>query len=245
VANSLERRHNRRRRHERTRQELISAALDQAVAGSFKDLTVEGVTRAAGVSRSAFYVYFGDKEELLLGALEDLIADHRERLGSCWGKGDDPRRSLEKGIYGVARAYADNSELLGLAFETATYDEEVRELWMALLETVSETVSDRIRSLQSGGRIPAGLDPEALAEGLVLMSERSFQVNLADGDLGADATAAAVTKVWWAALFPAGGAPAEPVVAAEDGAAAGDTRTADAVAPAGTEKAAGPGDSTD
>jgi AcrR family transcriptional regulator len=202
VANSLERRHNRRRRHERTRQELISAALDQAVAGSFKDLTVEGLTRAAGVSRSAFYVYFGDKEELLLGALEDLIADHRERLGSCWADSADSRRALEKGLYSIARTYADNSDLLGLAFETATYDEEVRELWMALLETVTETTAERIRSLQSVGSIPSGLDPEALAEGLVLMSERSFQVNLADGDLGADATAAAVTKVWWAALFP-------------------------------------------
>jgi AcrR family transcriptional regulator len=203
VANSLERRHNRRRRHERTRQELISAALEQAVTGSFKDLTVEGVTRAAGVSRSAFYVYFGDKEELLLGALEDLIADHRDRLGGCWAEGDDPRRALEKGLYDVARTYAENSDLLGLAFETATYDEEVREIWMTLLETVSETTAERIHSLQREGVIPAGLDPEALAEGLVLMSERSFQVNLADGDLGAEAAAAAVTKVWWAALFNA------------------------------------------
>jgi AcrR family transcriptional regulator len=203
VANSLERRHNRRRRHERTRQELISAALEQAVTGSFKDLTVEGVTRAAGVSRSAFYVYFGDKEELLLGALEDLIADHRDRLGGCWAEGDDPRRALEKGLYDVARTYAENSDLLGLAFETATYDEEVREIWMTLLETVSETTAERIHSLQREGVIPVGLDPEALAEGLVLMSERSFQVNLADGDLGAEAAAAAVTKVWWAALFNA------------------------------------------
>jgi TetR/AcrR family transcriptional regulator, ethionamide resistance regulator len=204
VPSSLERRHSRRRRHERTRQELISAALEQAVAGSFKDLTVEGVTRAAGVSRSAFYVYFGDKEELLLGALEDLMADHRDRLGSCWDDGEDPRRALEKGLYGIARTYADNAELLGLAFETATYDEEVRDLWMALLETVTETTAERIRSLQRTGAIAAGLDADALAEGLVLMSERSFQVNLADGDLGAEATAAALTKVWWAALFPTG-----------------------------------------
>ncbi len=72
---------------------------------------------------------------------------------------------------------------------------------MALLETVSETTAERIRALQRDGRIAAGLDSEALAEGLVLMSERSFQVNLGDGDLGAEAAAAAVTKVWWAALF--------------------------------------------
>lgn len=202
MPNSLERRHNRRRRHERTRQELISAALDQAVAGSFKDLTVDGVTRAAGVSRSAFYVYFGDKEELLLGALEDLLADHRERLGGCWAESDDPRRALERGLYWAARTYSDNSELLGLAFETATYDEEVRELWMALLESVIEATAERIRAQQEQDRIAGGLDPDALAEGLVLMSERSFQVNLGDGDLAADAVASAVTKVWWAALFP-------------------------------------------
>ncbi|MCB0831432.1 MAG: TetR/AcrR family transcriptional regulator, partial [Solirubrobacterales bacterium] len=117
VPTSLERRHNRRRRHERTRLELIEAALNQASAGSFKDLTVEGITREAGVARSAFYVYFGDKEELLLGALEDLIASHQNRLGRCWLKSDDPRRDIERGIYGMSRVYADSSELLALAGE--------------------------------------------------------------------------------------------------------------------------------
>jgi AcrR family transcriptional regulator len=201
VPNSLERRHNRRRRHERTRQQLISAALEQAVAGSFKDLTVEGITREAGVSRSAFYVYFGDKEELLLGALEDLIADHRERLGKCWSEDPDPRAALVKGLLEVARIYAANSDLLGLTFETATYDEEVRELWTAVLEETTETTAERIRGLQDAKAIPAGLDADALADGLVLMTERSFQVNIGRGGQPAESAAAAVTAVWTAALF--------------------------------------------
>ena len=145
---SLERRHNRRRRHERTRQELIEAALNQSAEGSFKDLTVEGVTREAGVARSAFYVYFGDKEELLLGALEDLIASHQSRLGRCWKQSDDPRRDIERGIYGMARVYADSSDLLALAGEAATYDEEVRELWSTVLETVTEGTQEEIERLQ-------------------------------------------------------------------------------------------------
>ena len=204
MPSSLERRHNRRRRHERTRQELIQAALDQAVAGSFKDLTVEGVTRAAGVSRSAFYVYFGDKEELLLGALEDLIASHQNRLGNCWPDGGDPRRGVEKAIYDVARVFSDNSELLALAFETATYDEEVREIWAALAESVTDGTVAQIKRLQADGAVDDSLDAEALAEGLVLMTERSFQVNLAQGQRQPDSVAADLTKVWWAALFGAG-----------------------------------------
>ncbi len=213
MPNSLERRHNRRRRHERTRQELISAALEQAVAGSFKDLTVEGVTREAGVSRSAFYVYFGDKEELLLGALEDLIGDHRERLGKCWSDGPDPQASLAKGLLEVARIYAANSDLLALTFETSTYDEEVRELWMAVLEEAAETTAVRIRDLQREGLIDAGLDAGPVAEGLVLMTERSFQVNLGTGGHAPEAAAASVTAVWQAALF--GPAPPGPDPASE------------------------------
>ena len=202
MPNSLERRHNRRRRHERTRQELIQAALDQAVAGSFKDLTVEGITREAGVSRSAFYVYFGDKEELLLGALEDLVQSHQNRLGNCWPTEGDPRRGVEKALYDISRVYADNTALLALAHETATYDEEVRELWSALLETITDGTRDHIRNLQRSGAVAGSLDADALADGLVLMTERSFQIYLGQDDQGPETAAARVTKVWWAALFP-------------------------------------------
>lgn len=198
---SLERRHNRRRRHERTRQELIDAAINQAAAASFKDLTVEGVTREAGVARSAFYVYFGDKEELLLGALEDLIASHQNRLGRCWQQGDDPRRDIERGIYGMARVYADSSALLALAGEASTYDEEVRELWSTVLETVIEGTRAEIERLQTAGKVSEALDPEALSEGLVLMSERSFQLHLAQGEGDPNEVASSLTRVWWAALF--------------------------------------------
>lgn len=207
---SLERRHNRRRRHERTRQELIEAALNQSAEGSFKDLTVEGVTREAGVARSAFYVYFGDKEELLLGALEDLIASHQNRLGRCWKQSDDPRRDIERGIYGMARVYADSSQLLALAGEAATYDEEVRELWSTVLETVTEGTREEIERLQKSGAVSESLDPEALAEGLVLMTERSFQVHLAQGESDPNEVASSLTRVWWAALFgPASSAKTE------------------------------------
>ncbi|MCB0868709.1 MAG: TetR/AcrR family transcriptional regulator [Solirubrobacterales bacterium] len=198
---SLERRHNRRRRHERTRQELIEAALNQSAAGSFKDLTVEGITREAGVARSAFYVYFGDKEELLLGAIEDLIASHQNRLGRCWKQTDEPRQDIERGIYGMARVYSDSSGLLALAGEAATYDEEVRELWTTVIETTTEGTRDEIERLQKTGAVNALLDPEALAEGLVLMTERSFQIHLAQGESDPGEVASSLTRVWWAALF--------------------------------------------
>ncbi len=185
---------------------------------------MEKVARGAGVSRSAFYVYFGDKEELLLGALEDLIASHQGRLGRCWHQGDNPRRDIERSIYGICRVYADSSELLGLAGETATYDEEVRELWSTVLETVIEGTTDEIRRLQATGAVADSLDAEALADGLVLMTERSFQVHLAQGESAPNDVAASLTKVWWAALFgpPAPGGAVVPEVPVADTTTAGE-----------------------
>lgn len=201
VPSSLERRHNRRRRHERTRQELIDAALALSARRSFKDLTVENVAREAGVARSAFYVYFGDKEELLLGALEDLVASHQARLGRCWRDTGNPRRDIESSIYSICRVYADSAGLLELAAEASTYDEEVRELWGSVLETVTEGTTEEITRLQRADAVADSLDPAALAEGLVLMTERSMQLNLAQGGSAPDDVAARLVKVWWAALF--------------------------------------------
>ena len=203
--------------------------MTQAGEASFKELTVESITRAAGVSRSAFYVYFGDKEELLLGALEDLIADHQNRLGICWPTGGDAKRGIEKSIYEVARVFAENSELLNLAFETATYDEEVRELWSALMEKVIEGTAEEIRTRQREGAIDADFDADALAEGLVLMTERGFQIHLAEGQGGAEQVAAWLTKVWWATLFGA-------ATGSTDGRPAASRLQPDEVEPGGADK---------
>jgi hypothetical protein len=79
----------------------------------------------------------------------------------------------------------------------------VRELWSVLLETIVEGTEEQIRKRQREGAIDDSLDASALANGLVLMTERSFQINLGQDDRGPESVAAELTKVWWAALFAA------------------------------------------
>ena len=114
----------------------------------------------------------------------------------------------------MSRVYADSSELLALAGEAATYDEEVRELWSTVLETITEGTREEIERLQGTGAIDSSLDPEALSEGLVLMTERSFQVHLAQGQSNPNDVASSLTRVWWAALF--GPSSATPAPEAEE-----------------------------
>lgn len=53
------------------RQLLIDAAWRCAAVRGFRDLTVDDVCAAAGVSKGAFYGYFEHKQDLLLALLED------------------------------------------------------------------------------------------------------------------------------------------------------------------------------
>jgi AcrR family transcriptional regulator len=60
-------------RHER-RQQLIDAAWRCAATKGFRDLTIDDVCAAAGVSKGTFYGYFDSKQALLLALLEDDAA---------------------------------------------------------------------------------------------------------------------------------------------------------------------------
>jgi TetR/AcrR family transcriptional regulator, repressor for uid operon len=56
------------------RQQLIEAGWRCASRQSFRSLTVDDVCAEAGVSKGAFYLYFDQKQDLLLALLEDDAA---------------------------------------------------------------------------------------------------------------------------------------------------------------------------
>lgn len=78
------------------RQALIDAAWRCAATRGFQSLTVDDVCAEAGVSKGAFYVYFGQKRDLLLALLEDDAAAVDAMM-------DDVRRSHEGGVERLRR----------------------------------------------------------------------------------------------------------------------------------------------
>jgi len=56
------------------RQQLIDAAWRCVAARGFQSLTVDEVCAEAGVSKGAFYIYFAQKQDLLLALLDDEAA---------------------------------------------------------------------------------------------------------------------------------------------------------------------------
>ncbi len=190
------------------RTQVLRSALSLAETAPFRDVTVDEIARAAGLSRSAFYTHFRDKHDLLLEAVRE-VAEELYRMSDLWWSGEGPPgQRVRQSIEGVVSVYSEHAGLLRVATEVSTYDDEVRDFWLSIMGRFIDATADHIRSEQATGLIPKKMEAQATAEGLVWMAERCCYIYLARGDRTPEAVVEAMAPVWAAALYP-GVVPAE------------------------------------
>jgi AcrR family transcriptional regulator len=191
-----------RQRRDEARAQVLRSALELADQGPFRDLTIDEIARSAGLSRSAFYTHFRDKHDLLLTAVDD-VAEELYRMADRWWHGTGPpAERVRRAIEGVVSVWAEQSNLLRVATEVSTYDEEVREMWIGIVGRFIDATADHIRTEQDAGLIPRALEPRPTAEALVWMIERCCYIQIARGDAQAEDVVAMIAPVWTAALYP-------------------------------------------
>src|SRR5918994_6826794 len=104
MATATERSDTRRRRAE-ARRDVLAKALELAEERPFRDITVDEIARAAGLSRSAFYTHFHDKHELLLAAVQE-VADELYEMSERWWSGEGaPADRVRRALEGVVSVY--------------------------------------------------------------------------------------------------------------------------------------------
>jgi AcrR family transcriptional regulator len=69
MVSSLHSRHDRRR--QKTRKELIEAAVKLVLEKGYEAVTIQDITDRADLGRGTFYIHFKDKEEAVWSAIED------------------------------------------------------------------------------------------------------------------------------------------------------------------------------
>ncbi len=189
----------------RTREEIEvavrAATLELAEEVPFKDLTIDQIARAAGISRTAFYFYFRGKHDLLRAAMEE-VTDETYREADRWWHGEgEPRVLIKAAIEGVVAVYMRHANLMRVGQEVATYDPEMGELWRELIGRFISATAEHLRREQSAGRLRP-LDPDETAESLVWMMERCSYVYLGLGRRDASHVVETLTAIWYHALYP-------------------------------------------
>lgn len=192
-------------RRDELRRELLEAVERLIGEGeSFTEISVEQLVAEVGISRTTFYVYFADKGELLSAWFTEIAGELAKVLSSWWELDAAPtREDLHDAMDHAMRTYRPHTALMAAAFHAASYDQGVRELTQAFMDTNIASLRRHIRAGQKAGFVDPQLPGDDVATWLLWMAERGFHVLLpgatdADIERHLDAYAAIVWNTLYA-----------------------------------------------
>jgi AcrR family transcriptional regulator len=189
---------------ERTRQRLLDAARKVFRERTYPETRVDDITREAGTSHGAFYLYFANKAELL----EALAAETADRMYALADRlepmepGEEGFRHLCRWIDEFIDAYREDAPVI-LAWMTARpQDERFDRLGREVLAKLAGRIARTIReAVHQGDRHPIHAGIAATA--LIAMLERFCYFWLVRG--GADLRRADVVEtlaaIWHQGIF--------------------------------------------
>lgn len=95
---------------ERTRAQLMSAALTEFADHGFHGARVDRITKAVGCNARLLYHYFGSKEKLYIAALEHIFTDIRAQERNLELERLPPREAMER-LVGFTYDFFDRNPL--------------------------------------------------------------------------------------------------------------------------------------
>ena len=138
----------------RTRAAILNAALDFVWSHPFRDMTVSSLMAPTGVSRSAFYQYFGDLHEVmetLLTMLEEEIFTGVEPWLTGVG---DPVVLIGETLTGLVDICYQRGPFLRAITDAASADPRLENAWLQFLAGFDDAATARIEADQEQGLIP-------------------------------------------------------------------------------------------
>lgn len=194
----------RRRSPAEAEREILEAAEAFLQDQPFRDLTVNAVMARTDLSRPAFYVYFRDRYAVVTRIIErvgaELFAIDQDWLN---GPAGNSRGEVGSTLAAAAAFFARRGTLLRAIADAAAGDTEVERLYrFGLVARFAAAVSARIRRGVDDGEMDPGLDPDAVALALVLMTERSLLDTVSrTPTIDPGPIVAALTTIWTKTLY--------------------------------------------
>ena len=166
-----------RRKPEAAETEILDAAENFLRERPFRDMTVDDVMSATGLSRPSFYEYFRDRNHLIIRLTERLGDWTLQMAEPFLVNPDEPVRALETLAERVVEFYRERGHLLKAFVDAATQDARVEFARRGQLRRLADTVAGFIRAGMEKGSI-SGIDPDLVASALLLMDEAFLREEL-------------------------------------------------------------------
>jgi AcrR family transcriptional regulator len=153
---------------------LLAAARDVFAQRGYHATTVDDITRAAGVAKGTFYLYFQEKRQIYYEVIRGFLQLVKD-IGLSIGSSTDPRAFLaraEQGAHELMKVFLENRELARLAYrESMGLDPELEQMVRSFYRELSELGAAAVRAGIDLGLLRP-VDPMVAAFAMIGMVER-------------------------------------------------------------------------
>jgi AcrR family transcriptional regulator len=150
---------------DRTREQILRAAMAQFAAHGFGGARMEAIAEGGGVDKKLIYYYFEGKDALFLAVLEQTYADIRAAERELRLEASDPLQAVRSLVAFTWRYYLAHPEFLALLTSENMHraghlkrSRRIRQMNSPLIEALAEVL---VRGERSGELRP-GIDPMQL-----------------------------------------------------------------------------------
>jgi AcrR family transcriptional regulator len=196
------------RRYAARRREIVERVLPVVEArlsaeGGFRNLPVDHILHEASLSRSTFYRYFKDKNELLLALIDPVLEDVRTAATVPFDRTSAPgREELQDALRQNFDIYRPHIPLLNALVEVSYSDPAIRRHFEHGFTEVHRTIADHIGRGQRAGFIRADVRPAQTAAWITWMAERGMTQLVAHADAEErDRLAESLATMVWHTLY--------------------------------------------
>lgn len=154
--------------------EAIGKAMKVFWKKGYEPASMANLIEGTGITRGSLYNAFGGKEQLFVKSLQKYDKDNRRAFLAELEAMDDPKRAITVFFDSlVAQTIADPEKkgcfLINTASELSAHGEEVNDIVRNGLREIQGFFRRSIEVAQARKQVPATLDPEATAKGLMAM----------------------------------------------------------------------------
>jgi TetR/AcrR family transcriptional regulator, ethionamide resistance regulator len=189
----------------RARSAILAATEQLLRERPLNQLSVADIIEAAGISRTSFYAHFNSKTAVIAECLRRVMDQVTVAVEPFHSQsGDDAETAIRVSLLQWVEVCKVHGALLRAVSEEWPHDDQLRELWFAMIGAVTAGTAKVIRGARRTGQAPGGADPSALAACLMWGHERVLHVALvgdAFGLPGPDAIVEPLVQMMVGGLF--------------------------------------------
>ena len=168
----------RRGRRPKTQAAVLLATTELLQTVPLAELSVAQILEAAAVGRTSFYEHFSSKDDVVVKLLRSVSADIAREIEPMFSRGErTPEEAFHEGLSRLIRMWERYAPLMVTGSVEWPAIPELRRLWLRIHADLTRRIAAVIAADRASGLAPHGVDPEALAAGLVWSTERALLVS--------------------------------------------------------------------